>query len=158
MRGLAGRLVAVCGVFCAVGLLVWLVWPSGGVPASGSASASTLSGSQSREAPPLGSFVVPSVQKLDGDQQALDAERARRASPSAFLARRRSRTEFAHLGAAQAARVAREAFPGLVEKRDGGAPELPDGETIRRFSTPDVAQVSLPHHTRAIVESTAPMQ
>jgi DNA-binding beta-propeller fold protein YncE len=97
------------------------------------------------------------MQMLDGDQQGLDAEQVRHASPGAFLARQRSRAEFEHLGAAQAVRVAREAFPSLVEKRDGGVPELPGGERIRRFSTPDVAQVSLPHHARAIIEATAPM-
>ncbi len=151
------RLAVVLMACCAAGALIWLVWPAGGVPVNGAKSASTAGGSQSKDALSLGSFVVPGMQEIDGDQQALDAERARRASPGAFVARERSRTEFAHLGAAQAARVAREVFPALIEKRDGGMPALSAGEKLRRFSAENVAQISLPDHERGVVESIEPM-
>jgi streptogramin lyase len=101
--------------------------------------------------------VVPSMQELDGDQQTLDAERAQRASPGAFVARVRSRTEFEHVGSLRAAQVAREAFPALIEKHDGGVPAFPAGEKLRRFSAENVAQISLSDHERGVVESIEPM-
>jgi hypothetical protein len=137
------RLAATLIAGCAVGVLIWFVWPSGGVSATGSNLMAAAPGSESGKAWLSSSLAVPNVEAVDGDQQALDAERARHVSPGAFLARRRSRTEFAHLGAARAARVAREAFPALIEKRDGGVPKLPAGEKFRRFSAENVAQISL---------------
>ena len=71
------RLAVVLMACCAAGALIWLVWPAGGVPVNGAKSASTAGGSQSKDALSLGSFVVPGMQEIDGDQQALDAERAR---------------------------------------------------------------------------------
>jgi YD repeat-containing protein len=105
----------------------------------------------------VGPLVVPGMQMLDGDQQGLNAEQAQRDSSAAFSARVRSRTQFAHVDTARAARVAREAFPGLVEKHDGGAPELPAGEQIVDYKTQNVAQLSLPDRRRAVVESIGPM-
>ncbi len=143
-----------CGV---AGISVWLAWPSGGAPATGAKSASVLSGPRSRDSWVLGSFAVPGVQEIDGNQQASDAEWVRHASPAAFVARERSRMEFARLGAVQAARVAREVFPALVEKREGGMPALPVGEKLRRFSARNVAQIYLPGHARGVVESIEPL-
>ena len=143
-----------CGV---AGVLVWLAWPSGSAPAGGAELASVPSELQPKDPWVLGSLIVPGVQEIDGDQQTSDAEWARHASSAAIVARERSRTEFAHLGTAQAARVAREVFPALVEKRDGGMPTLPAGEKLRRFSAENVAQISLPHHDRGVVESLEPM-
>jgi DNA-binding beta-propeller fold protein YncE len=151
------RLAATLMVCCAAGVLIWLAWPSGGVPASGSGPAVASSGLTSESAWLSSSLAVPGVDAVDGDQQALDVERARRASASAFFARQRSRTEFAHLGAVAAARVAREAFPALIDQRDGGAPALPAGERLRRFTAENVAQISLPDHERGVVESIVPM-
>jgi tripartite motif-containing protein 71 len=142
---------------CLVATLVWIV-------ASGASTAAVSVGVMLGSASPaLGesslssTLVVPGMQVLDGEQQALDAERARHASPSAFLARVRSRTEFAHMGTVVAARVDREAFPALVEQHDGGLPTLPAGEKLRRFSAENVAQISLPDHERGVVESIEPM-
>ncbi len=143
-----------CGV---AGVLVWLAWPSGSAPAGGAELASVPSELQPKDPWVLGSLIVPGVQEIDGDQQTSDAEWARHASSAAFVARERSRAEFAHLGAARAAHVAREVFPALVEKRDGGMPALRPGEKLRRFSAANVAQISLPHHDRGVVESLEPI-
>jgi DNA-binding beta-propeller fold protein YncE len=154
----AVRRLVVCMGCCVAGLLVWLTWLSGGAPVSrGVVFASASGGPRSKEPWALRSFAIPGLQGIDGNQQALDAERARRASPEAFVARERSRTKFAHLGATGAARVAREVFPALVERRDGGMPVLPAGDKLRRFSAENVAQISLPHHERGIIESLQPM-
>ena len=153
VRWLAATLI----VCCVAALLIWPVWPSDGGRASGAGPTVASLGLRSDSAWLSSSLAVPGVDAVDGGQQTLNSQQARRASPSAFLARLRSRTEFAHLGAVAAARVAREAFPALIDKRDGGAPVLPAGDKLRRFSAENVAQISLPHHERGVVESIEPM-
>jgi hypothetical protein len=100
---------------------------------------------------------VPNAEWLFGVAQQQAALVARRASPEAFVERMASRTAFEHLVAAGAARVARQAFPTLIEKHDGGVPTLPAGEKLRRFSEENVAQISLPDHERGVIESIEPM-
>ena len=144
-----GRLLAVCLGCCIAGLVgsSAAVFGEASLPTKGPAGPSSL----------VGPLVVPGVQGLDGDQQALDAERVWRTSAVAFSARQRSRTEFEHVGVARAAQVAREVFPSLVERRDGGAPELPAGERILGYKAQNVAQLSLPDRRRAVIESVGPM-
>jgi YD repeat-containing protein len=105
----------------------------------------------------MGSLVVPSVQRLDGGQQALDAERARRANPEAVTERERSRTEFAKLHSAQAVAVARKAFPGVIEQPAGGLQALPAGTRVRHYITPNAALMDLPDDKRGVVESSGPI-
>lgn len=126
-----------------VWLLAALVW---NLPSAWGAGESEGSALMAR---PL---VVPGMQWLDPDQSAA-AQRARWTDPSAFLARRRSRTEFTHMDAARALRVAREAFPAAIEQPVGGPPQLPPGERIARFITPNAAQLTLPGSGRALLES-----
>ena len=103
------------------------------------------------------SFVIPGIQTLDEGQQTADEEQSRRASPAAFLARERSRTEFAHLGAARAARVARDAFPNMLDRPAGGPPPLPTGVHVARYISATAAQLTLPQGKHAVVQSTEPM-
>ena len=102
-------------------------------------------------------LVIPGAEWLFGIAQRQAALATRRASPEAFVDRLASRTDFEHLGAAGAAHLVREAFPALIEKRDGGMPSLPAGAKLRRFSSVNVAQISLPHHDRGVIESIEPM-
>ena len=104
-----------------------------------------------------GSLVVPGVQILDGGQQMQAQRQAELASPSAVTARQRSRTEFEHLGAVGAARVAREAFPEVIDQLAGGPPSLPRGERIVRYVGLNAAQLELPGGKHAVVESMGPM-
>lgn len=149
-RARAWSLLAVVAC-CAFGFLGWRVWSSGGVrvgvPRSGGvvASRSVALG--------LGSLVVPGVQLLDGEQQALDAERAQRSSAVAFVARERSRTEFEGLGSVAVARVVRDAFPAVVEHSAAAPLPLPAGSHVVRYITPSAAQVALPGGKHAVVES-----
>jgi DNA-binding beta-propeller fold protein YncE len=131
----------------------------GGASLATCASAAVLAGGQaSPDAALSGSpLVVPNAEWLFGVAQQEAVLEARRASPEAFADRLASRTEFEHLGAVAAAKVAREAFPALIDKHDGGAPTLPAGERLRRFSAENVAQISLPDHKRGVVESVEPM-
>jgi hypothetical protein len=156
MRGSAVRRLTVCLVLCCVaGLAVSPVIAFGeGSSSEGSSSAKGSGASSSSIASPL---VVPGVQALDEDQQALDAQQARRASPEAFVARERSRTEFEHLGTARVALLAREAFPDVVDHPAGGPPPLSSGERIVRYVTPNAAQLALPNGRHAVVESLGAM-
>ena len=150
--------VLACCVAGVVGLLVW-VGVSGVFGGSGARSVAVADVPAASPVPGLSltSLDVPGVQPLDGDQQASDVQQARHSSSAAYLGRIRSRTEFEHLKAPQAAQVAREAFPTLIEKHDGGAPSLPPGQRVVRYTAPNVAQLALPGGKHAVIESMAPM-
>jgi RHS repeat-associated protein len=105
----------------------------------------------------LGSLVVPGVQVLDGGQQALSAEEARRASPEALAARERSRTSYESLSAAAAAKLARAVFPGVIDDPAGGPPQLSAGQRIVGYLADNVARVDLGHGKRGVIESTGPL-
>ncbi len=150
-----GRWTARCVVGCLVGVLAWVAPPAlGGGPGSGAVAGARGVG---ETALPLDSLVVPGVQTLDGGQQETDAQRARWTNPVAYVTRERSRTEFTHLAATRALQVAREAFPEVIERPAGGPPQLPAGERIARYLTPDAAQLELPGGERAVIESSGAM-
>ena len=129
-----------------------------GAPAAALGDLGSLSSAGSGgSASPLTSLVVPGVQSLDGDQQARDARGAFLTSPQAVTAREVSRTAFRHLSAAGASKLAREAFPEVVDRPDGGPPLLRGGEKIVRYLSGHAAQLSLSGGKHAVVESLAPM-
>ena len=153
-----GRWLAWCAVGCVMGVFAWvalsvLVGGSG----SGFVADASVADAGAVSAISLDSLVVPGVQALDEGQQAVDAQQARRSSSAAYVARVRSRTAFAHLGAARAAQVARKAFPEVIEHPAGGALVLPAGERIARYVGSNAAQVDLPGGKHGIVESLTPM-
>ena len=150
--------VLACCVTVIVGIFAW--WGlSGSVGGSGARALADAGGVGNGDTPgvSLDSLVVPGVQPLDDGQQAVDAQRARHSSASAYVARIRSRTEFEHLGSARAAQVAREAFPEVVDQPAGGPPQMPAGTKLARYVAPDAAQLELPGNRHGIVESMAPM-
>jgi YD repeat-containing protein len=161
------RLASVLAVCCTAGVFIWLAWSPGegsgtdvvasAAYASAAESASADNGPQATEALMLSSLVVPSVQTIDGGQQAADQTQVRHASPNAYFARQRSRTEFSHLGNTQAARVARESFSALIDNPAGGPPSLPSGVHVRRYISTDAAQLNLPKGKHAVVESLGAM-
>lgn len=85
------------------------------------------------------------------------AEEARLRSPGAIIARKESRTRFAHLGASAAASVAGEAFPGLIHERDGGPPKLRAGQRITGYVNARAARVALGGKENGVIQSLAPM-
>ena len=144
---------ATSSVVILAGCLVGVGGPAVAFGDPGSLSSDGSGGSASL----LTSLVVPGVQSLDGDQQGLDARGALLASPEAVTARETSRTAFRHLSAAGASRLAREAFPAVVERPDGGPPQLRGGEKIVRYLSDHAAQVSLTGAKHAVMESLAPI-
>ncbi len=117
-------------------------------PVTGADTSLSLAGS------PL---VVQGVQGLDEGQQLEAAEEARRSSPEAVTAREESRTKYESLGAEQAARVAGEAFPAVMDHATGGPPSLPAGQKLVGFADPDAARVDLGGGEGGIIESSVPM-
>ncbi len=150
---LAVRLFGTC-LLCCVGVGCWL------------AGASVVCSAAVLEAPPApmpsmallgGSLVVPSMQVLDEGQQERDVEQARRSSPEAVVGRELSRTAYRHLTTAQALRVARELFPGVVNDEEDGPLRLPAGQRIVGYPADNAAQVDLPGRRHGLIVSTQPM-
>jgi hypothetical protein len=102
-------------------------------------------------------LVVPSIDLLVEGQQRRAAEAARRASPEAFLARRASQRAYEHLDGAQARRLARSAFPALIDEPAGGPPPLSAGERVVRYLSANAAQLTLPGGERGVMETVQPI-
>ena len=153
-----GALRSVLGVLCCAagvaGCMAGLVGFPGVALAQDSLSAEGSGGSSALFDSPL---VVEDVQTLDEGQQFADQARSRRMNPEAVAARERSRTAFEHLGSAGAAKLAREAFPGVIDQPDGGMPQLRSGERIVRYLNDHAAQLSLPGGKHAAMESLDPI-
>jgi sugar lactone lactonase YvrE len=139
--------VAGCMACCGVVLAISPVTALGGSSpsAEGIEASSSLSGS-----------LVTSGSPMQGEE-AQAAEAAKRDSPEAVVAREASRTKFEGLNAGQAANVAGEVFPAVVDDPAGGPPKLLAGQSIVGYSTDNAAQVDLPDRKHAVIESMAPI-
>lgn len=73
------------------------------------------------------------------------------------MAREVSRTKFEHLDAAQAARVASQAFPAFVDEPAGGPPDLGGGQRVVGYLADNVARVELPGGQHGAIVSSQPM-
>jgi DNA-binding beta-propeller fold protein YncE len=104
-----------------------------------------------------GSFATPDMQLVAGAEQAQAAVEARRLSPGAVAARAESQSKYAGLSGAGAAKLAREAFPGVVGEPAGGPPRLPAGESIVGYPAVNVARVDEGGGKHGVIESSAPM-
>jgi streptogramin lyase len=102
-------------------------------------------------------LVVPEVDQLLGGEPAREAEKARQVSPEAVIARRESQVKYEGLDTEEAANLAAEVFPGVVDEPAGGPPKLPVGESITGFPTIDTAQVGLKGGQYGLIESIEPI-
>jgi YD repeat-containing protein len=145
MRSMRRALLAcvVCGL---VGLVSWPV-----VARAEEASLAVGSGPLVLSNPTV---VVGSPEEA----QELQYERESRLdSPEAVLVREASRTEFEGLDSEQAGKLAGESFPRIVDVAAGGSPQLPTGERIVSYPTSNTAQLELPDHKGAVLESLSPI-
>ena len=110
-------------------------------------------GSGSRESP----LVVPGVQVLDEGQQIQQTEEAQRSGPVAVAEREASKTRYEGLDPEQAAKVAGELFPSVIDDAAGGPPSLPAGQRITAFPAGNVASVDLGGGEHGVIESLEPM-
>ncbi len=147
LRVLVCVLCGVSGAWAAFGVTPAALADATGAPLPPVGAASALFTSN-----PL---VVPS--SLEEGEQRRAARAARMSSPEAIVAREVSQTAFAHLNAAGAAKLARKAFPAVVDVPDGGTPPLRSGEKIVRYVSDNAAQLALPDGRYAVIESLGPM-
>ncbi len=136
-----------CLVCCTVGLAVSPVSALGesSGPAEGSGASSSLGGS-----------LVIAESPTEGEEVQAQRE-AKLSSPEAVAAREASRTKFENLDTEQAAKVAGEAFPAVIDEPAGGPPRLPAGQSITGYLSDNAASVDLGEGVHGVVESTAPI-
>jgi hypothetical protein len=92
------------------------------------------------------------------ETQELQYERESRPdSPEVIEAREASQTKFEGLNSEQAEKLAGEAFPHIVDVPAGGSPQLPAGQRIVTYPTRNTAQIELPDHKSAVLESLSPI-
>ncbi len=160
MRARASVRLLACLLIGIAGLACWSSAASAEKPSVlggvGSQTAVPASSTAARYTPLVRPLVIPGAELFFGGQVAW-VQWARWASPGAVVAREESLTRFAHLGAAQAAVVARSAFGGLVDEPAGGTPRLPAGGRLVGFAGARVARAVLPGGKRAVIESLEPM-
>ncbi len=84
-------------------------------------------------------------------------EKAKLANPEAITIREESRTKYEGLSSEQAAKLAGEAFPAVIDEPAGGPPKLPEGQHITAFPAGNVASVDLGEGKHGVVESLEPM-
>ncbi len=101
-------------------------------------------------------FAFPQIAFLEAEQAEAN-RKAKLASPEAVAGREESELKYAHLQSGEAASVAKEVFPRLVEEPAGGPPKLQTGESISRMPAMNVAQVVDSSGKRSVVESVQPM-
>ncbi len=101
--------------------------------------------------------MVGGVQSLvDGEGAAAGAGAAPE-TPEAKSLIGESSVKFANLDSEQAMAVAGEAFPEVVDRRLGGPPSLPAGQSIAAYPDDFAAQVDLGGGMRGLVETLEPM-
>jgi hypothetical protein len=101
------------------------------------------------------SLIVPGG--LEEGQQAQAVERAKLANPETIAVREESQTKYQDLDSEQAAKLAGEAFPGVMDHPAGGPPKLPAGQQIMAFPSDNLASVDLGDGKHGVIESLAPM-
>jgi streptogramin lyase len=146
MMKAALRSLTVCIGLCLTGLAI-------ASPVAFAEGASVLGGTGGSS---LGSLLVTPGSPTEGEQLQMQEE-AMRSNPEAVAEREASRTEFEGLDAQQAAKVAGEAFPELVDEPAGGPPKLPSGQSITSYLSDNAASVDVGGGKQALIESMAPM-
>jgi RHS repeat-associated protein len=111
------------------------------------------SGTSSLAGSPL---VVPGAESLLPGQ-AEGVEAVKRANPEVAQAQLISASAYEGLSAASAEKLAREAFPNLVQDSLGGLPSVPVGDTITNLIASNVAQVDLSGGRTGVIESSQPI-
>ncbi|HEX4436006.1 MAG TPA: RHS repeat-associated core domain-containing protein [Solirubrobacteraceae bacterium] len=101
-------------------------------------------------------LVIPQVQLIDGDQQAVDQVIASRWTPAAVLARTASKTHFEHMSAASAERLDATALPGVAASATPTL-EPPSGARIARYLSPTSAEFALPDGRHAVAVANVPI-
>jgi DNA-binding beta-propeller fold protein YncE len=160
VAGLAGAPVLALGAGSASGSAAGSLsspsYPASATSPTSPTPAASLSAGGSGASSSLGVPLVTPESPAQGEQ-ARAAEEARRNSPEARIAREKSRTAFAGLGAGAAAKLASERFPAVIDDPAGGPPQLPAGESVTAYPADNVAQLALPGGKHGVLESMEPI-
>jgi RHS repeat-associated protein len=148
MMKAALRSLAMCVGLCLTGLAI-----ASPVAFAEGSSALGGTGESSLESP----LVVTEALPLFGDEAISNVEAARRTSPEAVAEREESPTKYEGLDTEEAAKLAGEVFPGVVDQSAGGPPPLPEGQHIADFTSANSAQIDLGEGKRAALESMLPI-
>jgi RHS repeat-associated protein len=105
---------------------------------------------------PLGSSLVVPGGLVEG-QELKEAEEVSLHSPEAVVAREASQTKYEGLSVEESAKLAERVFPNVIDRPDGGLPQLPEGESVTGYPTDDAAQVELPGGKSGVLEALAPI-
>jgi YD repeat-containing protein len=140
------RRMTICFLFCVAGSC----WASSVTFGDGSVQSSSAPLSSE------GGLVVPGVQSLDEGQQVQAQEQASLTNPEAVAEREASTTKFKGLDTEQAAKVASEDFPEVVDRPEG-PPPLAAGVKSLGFTGASVEQVQTGSGDVGVVQSTVPM-
>jgi RHS repeat-associated protein len=142
----AVRRLAACLVCVGAGFAISPVTAFG--ESASSAEGSGVSSSLS------GALVTPDSPAQGEQTQAV--EQARLASPEAVTAREESRTKYEGLGSGQAAKLAGEVFPEVID-RPAGTLQLSGGQQVVGYPADNVAQVDLGEGKHGVIESMGPI-
>lgn len=145
------RRLAVCLGCCIAGVAVSPVAALG----TGSSAEGSPSGEGGGASSSLGSSLVTTGSPAQGEQ-ARASEQATLASPEAVAAREESQTKYEGLDTGQAAKLAGEVFPVVID-RAAGTLQLPAGQQVVGYPTDNVAQVDLGEGKHGVIESTGPI-
>lgn len=102
-------------------------------------------------------LVTPAAEVLLGEQGEQAAEGARLASPSAAVARERSRSEFADMSTGGIVDLLGRAFPEVVDANADGSPLSPPSGKVERFLAANVARIGLPGGRHGVLWSATPL-
>src|ERR1700722_11477885 len=144
--GFGVRRLAGCMAFVAAALVV--------SPAVGY-GANASSGEGPGVSSSLRGSLVPPDSPTQGEE-ALAEEQAELTSPEATAAREESRTKYEGLNPGQAAKLAGEVFPDVID-RPAGTLQLPAGQQVVGYPADDVAQVDLGEGKHGVIESSGPI-
>jgi RHS repeat-associated protein len=126
---------------------------------------SSAEASSSKSSPPaegagtsvsLESGLVTSGSPVQGEETQAERE-AKLDNPEAVSLREESQTKYENLNSEQAAKLAGEAFPAVIDEPAGGPPKLPAGQSITAFPAGNVASLDLGEGKHGVVESLEPM-
>ncbi len=138
----------------------WLVGLAMCLPAAAWAEEGSSALGGTGGAPLESPLVAPGVQPLVGGQGVSEAEAALQSSPETALNRELSESAYEGLDAEQAASLAGEVFPGVIDEPAGGPPKLVEGESVAGYPTDNDMQVDLGEGgegKHAVIESLVPL-
>ncbi len=152
MRLAVRLLVIVLLCMSGVCVLAAVAYAGAGSGGSGNAASGGVGNASLAASSPLVTVGSP-----NSGEEVQAQEQATITNPEVIRLREESQTKYEHLSSEQAAMLAQQTFPAIVDDPAGGPPRLPVGAKIVGFPTDNVAQVSLAEGRHGVIESSEPL-